>query len=411
MINDLKLIENIGILFENKVVLYGNGIQGKKTFETLKRAGVKVACFCDSNHEKSGDDTFSPYRLKKLDEKESIAIIITVESFDFIKQIEETLKELEIRTENVFTQFGLNISLKQNIRDLRIDETFRDFCLDRNSINYDKSSYSDSIFSARLCHLEDNLWGKHDVLVLTPAKVGTTTLHKSLNEIGVRHTICHGLSRLPPCHDRYSTKEFKSDFLFISKWYHKAIEKSLKQKTIKIITLIREPTARDLSIFFEAFYYNHPVMLWGDSFLSACLGFIENYYSKEYPHGYMFDWFDFEIKTPFGIDVFAYPFDKEKGYTIIKKDSIEILLMKLEKLNSLEGVVGDFVGEPAFKLIKSNEGDKKVSGYLYNDVKKAIKIPGKHFSVYYENNTRMDHFYTDEEKAAFLKKWENNIGD
>ena len=46
------------------------------------------------------------------------------------------------------------------------------------------------------------------------------------------------------------------------------------------------------------------------------------------------------MKEVFGIDVFAYPFDAEKGYTLIKEGNIELLLMKMEKLSELENVIG-----------------------------------------------------------------------
>ena len=113
----------------------------------------------------------------------------------------------------------------------------------------------------------------------------------------------------------------------------------------------------------------------------------------------------------FGIDVFEYPFDKEKGYSIIKKDNIEVLLMKLEKLNGLEQIIGRFAGAPHFKLINANIGEKKQYAYLYKDVKDTMKIPREVFDFYYKGNPRMDHFYSEEEKAAFLKKWEKNIVD
>jgi hypothetical protein len=124
----------------------------------------------------------------------------------------------------------------------------------------------------------------------------------------------------------------------------------------------------------------------------------------------MFNWFDNELKAFFGIDVYAHPFDREKGYSIIKQGNIEVLVMKMEKLNSLESVIGEFIGAPQFKLVNDNVGSNKIYKYLYKNVKDAVKIPREIFSVCY-GNPRMSHFYTEEEKAAFLKKWEKNIVD
>ena len=54
------------------------------------------------------------------------------------------------------------------------------------------------------------------------------------------------------------------------------------------------------------------------------------------PYGQSFGWFDTELKDHFGLDIFAEPFDREKGFGIYKKNNIEVFVYKLEKLNSLE---------------------------------------------------------------------------
>jgi hypothetical protein len=128
-------------------------------------------------------------------------------------------------------------------------------------------------------------------------------------------------------------------------------------------------------------------------------------------YGHQFNWFDNEIKAVLGIDVYKHPFNREKGYSIIKQDNIEVLVLKLEKLNTLESVIGEFVGVSDFKLVNINEANSKPVKYLYKNVRESIKLPRKIFDFYYKDNPRMNHFYTKEEQAEFLKKWENNIAD
>ena len=48
---------------------------------------------------------------------------------------------------------------------------------------------------------------------------------------------------------------------------------------------------------------------------------------------------------------------------------------------------------------------------MYKNVRDVIKIPRDIVDFYYKDNPRMDHFYTEEEKTEFLKKWESNIID
>ena len=85
--------------------------------------------------------------------------------------------------------------------------------------------------------------------------------------------------------------------------------------------------------------------------------------------------------------------------------------MKLENINSLVNVIGEFIDKPQFKLMNTNVGEGKYYKHLYKNVKDAIKIPREIFDMYYKDNPKMDHFYSDAEKTYFLKKWEKNITD
>jgi hypothetical protein len=47
--------------------------------------------------------------------------------------------------------------------------------------------------------------------------------------------------------------------------------------------------------------------------------------------------------------------------------------------------------------------------YLLNDIRERIKIPRWVLDYFYQDNKQIDHFYSDEEKKNFYKKWEKNI--
>ena len=64
-------------------------------------------------------------------------------------------------------------------------------------------------------------------------------------------------------------------------------------------------------------------------------------------------------KEILGVDIFDYSFDKEKGYSIIKKGNLEILIYTLESLSAIgEEAISSFLGIPNFKLIRANEAKK-----------------------------------------------------
>lgn len=73
----------------------------------------------------------------------------------------------------------------------------------------------------------------------------------------------------------------------------------------------------------------------------------------------LFNWFDEELKELCDVDVYSHPFDKDKGYSIINENGVEILLLKTEKLSNLTDVIKDFANIQQFELLNENIGEKK----------------------------------------------------
>lgn len=396
-INDLELVENIDVLFENEIVLYGTGKCGENAIRDLKMAGIPVHCFCDADSNKWGQyiddiEIISPSKLKQLDKEKNIIIIVT----PFIDSIFDDISALKLRTEKIYTKFGLDISLLQNINHYKISEMYRDFQFSANKLrNFSLKDALNFWIYTRLAPIMDR---NCNILIYQPGKVGSTTICTNIRKSGLACVHEHRLNGID---------EEGKDIL-------------KKLDILKIITLVREPISRNISRFFQ--YFEGPSLgpiicvIPEMQFMEVIIERLKHgyheipYYNNNILHN-PFDWFDKELKAVFGVDIYAHPFDKEKGYSIIKQGNIEVLAMKLEKLNSLESVIGEFINVPNFKLINANEGDKKPYKYLYKNVKDAIKIPREVFDEYYKNNPKMDHFYSEEEKAAFLKKWEKNIAD
>ena len=406
MINELELIENIDILFESKLILYGAGQVGKKTYIQLREAGIEVSYFCDSESSKwgmvhDGIEVIPPEKLRELDSQGDIVIIIASRASIAI-QIMDTIEKLDLRTSNILTLFGLEILFVQNANSLRINSRYRDFLFASEKWKKELAILREKDLQI-VRHTEYPL-ETNDILIYSSHKVGSMSVLDSLIDIGLTHTKIHYLVDHP----------FVSGLKEI---YKTSLGKIKKLDKIKIITLVREPLAREYSLFFQylgtnsAYFY----MSNGDSLIESCVKSMQSsvFGSIEIrpSYGLQFDWFDHELKAAFDIDIFQYPFDKDLGYSIIKDGNVEILVMKLEKLNTLESIIADFVGAPHFKLINSNEGSNKIYKHLYKNVREVIKIPREVIDLYYKDNSRMSHFYTEEEKVGFLKKWENNIAE
>jgi len=415
--NDIKLVENLSILYESKVILYGAGWNGYETYRLLNNVGISVAYFCDSDCKKWGDTIcktkiLSPKELKALDKNEKIAIIVTPFDNIRVEQIINDLNVLELRTDGIFTAQLLKVALLKNAKYLKVDETVRALYMQKEKLSKFLffSNWRRHVYDTHSRYPFDDIW---KILVHNPGKVGSTSIITSLSAIKIRSYQTHYINI-----DNFAEPEIKEYLAAL-------LNEFKKQHPLKIITLAREPLSRNYSAFFQLISYEflRYFLQSRKSFADSCVEWMEKYYDfhylitgynenkyKDNPFGY-FNWFEKELKDGFGVDLLAHPFDKEKGYSIIKQGNIEVLVMKLEKLNDLESVIGKFVGAPNFKLINANEASDKVIYDLYKKTREIIKIPRRLVSRYYDNNPYMDHFYTEEEKVAFLKKWENNIVD
>jgi len=406
-IDELKLIENFDILFNNKIVIYGSGISAQKIYRKLKAMNIPIFCFCNSYENNcgiliDGVEVVSSQKLAQIDNSNNIAIIIATDKAVFIEQIIEVLAGLRLKTGNIFTMLALDISITQNIYDARINENFRSSFLSAyNNIrelqklelcNFEITTQCQAVTQC----IERYMENIEDIILFTAAKVGTITVANSLFRSGVLFTRMHYLN------DFYCDIKAYPDYIDYTEKHLYEYHKMLKsRKKVKIITLMRDPIDRSFSELFTligAFGFN-TVMFPGSSFVDSCTEYVKECIQRQLA------WFDNEIKSLFDIDIFTYPFDKEKGFSIIKKDNIEVLVLKLEKLNNLETVIGSFVDAPDIKLNIANEGANKIYKYLYNNIKKVVKIKKELFESVYNENSKVDHFYSDDEKIIFENKW------
>lgn len=172
-----------------------------------------------------------------------------------------------------------------------------------------------------------------------------------------------------------------------------------------MISIVREPIARAISLL----WHN-----WG-----ASKGY-KNYNSlKEMENHFYavpneedeFIWYMREFQNVLDINIYEYPFDKTRGYSIIEKNGISLLLLKMEKLNELDQIIGDFLEIENFKLEKYNMAENKSYKYAYQNYLENVKFPSDFFEYYYSDNKYMDYFYTEEEKNVFRERWKNHISD
>jgi len=180
--------------------------------------------------------------------------------------------------------------------------------------------------------------------------------------------------------------------------------KVLPKKSVKIITTIREPIARNLSAFFEVFEYHtgSNVKDWkGD------VNDLQQFFQTEFDHNYALNWFDDEYKMMLGIDIYQQKFDSTLKYKIIKNENLDILLFRIDiSDNEKENLIKDFLGLNNFKLTNKNIGQKKDYNKLYMNLKENIKLSSTYIDEMLDSKFT-NHFYSMSEILELKKKYYN----
>lgn len=396
-INDLELLKNIDILFENEMILYGAGDYGRRACKLLNEMKLPILGVCDSNAAKWGEEiegnkVMSFCEMMSLfKEKRHVILIFAIASPGSVKQVLRILERYGMPEIECYTYFALRNTVELHMDDNRIEESFREKEKAKAMLYRDfRANRKEHI---ALSVLRNAITERETFLVLQPGKVGSSSVCESLRREGI------------PCYHLHE---------LTGKWgWGKPFEKAQKgiwalheAEKIKMISLAREPVARGISLYFQriqehigrdAYFVEQDTYKGVLALLKEEAG-IGNY-------GHMFEWFNMELRDIFGIDVYQNNFDREKGYQLIQQGNVELLLLKMEKLNDCQEMIGRFAGIDNFKLMKSNTGNDKLYHFAYEELKRTIDIPRDILDFYYKDNPAMDHFYTSKEKEGFYRKW------
>jgi hypothetical protein len=176
----------------------------------------------------------------------------------------------------------------------------------------------------------------------------------------------------------------------------------------KIITLMRDPIARNISMFFMA--SSQPSMV-SEDYLSRAQaehdvdGLIQKFV-HQFGHKKYASWFDLHLNEPFGIDIFNSEFPKSKGYQILKfPHNIEVLVLKLEQYNDWhKQAFKEFLGIEDFPSKKANRATERSYSDIYAQFLQQAKFPAEFLRAVYDSKV-MRHFYSEAEVAGFMQRW------
>lgn len=260
---------------------------------------------------------------------------------------------------------------------------------------------------------------KGAVVVHQMSKVGSQTVVASLHEALPDHVIYHthfisdqGLSWL----EDFVRTRWGSVHIPQHLWHGQFVRDNLGRKDaperLKIVTLVRDPVARNISEFFQeldvhlSYPYQQKLTDKGiDGVTDELESMLLHKLSKEVDWEQPYSWFDPEIRDALGMDLFTTDFDTSAGYGIFSQGNTDLLLIKLESLSECAGQAFDeFLGIKGFSLASHNVATKKYYSEAYRNIQNRLQIPADLLEACYASS-HVRHFYNEKEIMSFSDRW------
>jgi hypothetical protein len=174
------------------------------------------------------------------------------------------------------------------------------------------------------------------------------------------------------------------------------------QDHIKVITLVRDPIARDVSVFFQNSFLIRP---WEREFKDGDLEGARDAFLQRANSNFTLNWFDAEMKRFLDIDVYASEFNLSSGHHFYESGSVKVLLLKHEaedatKLDALR----QFFGMNFMRIPKANVTAHKDYGDFYQEFLSWVSMPEDYVKNIYQSKFAK-HFYSDLELKRLTDRW------
>lgn len=269
----------------------------------------------------------------------------------------------------------------------------------------------------------DRRFNKAPVLIYQMGKVGSSSVTHSLRNVKLGRRIYHVHFLRQDYIEKYEAQ--RKDWLGTNRepalkhiWQYQylreKLDKGLSDKW-KIITLIRDPVARNLSTFFQnmevvsskadEYTFMSPEHQFEVTITKDKIEPLIDLFFDKIDHEYPLIFFEREFNHLFDIDVMTGEFSTEQGYEIYSGDQAELLFIRLEDLNDcVSEAFETFLDLQNFTLQNTNVGSEKAYADVYKQFKNIIVLPKSYLDSLYDTPF-MHHFYSEPEIDAFRKKW------
>lgn len=256
------------------------------------------------------------------------------------------------------------------------------------------------------------------VLIYQQGRVASTSVYESIKSIKLPYPLyhVHTLSE-QVAQKQIDQLKLEGGKIHRNLFVGKQLSRALKNKKLveqsepwKIISIFRDPIEIMLSLYFLGIEDGANIFLnkSGELDKNLALKFYENKFIKDDPSGWgVCHWFNNVFLDELGVDVFLSPFDQEKGFTVIKNQQFDILLIRYEDIQSAYkyGVAELFNIEPnSLNLQYANLHSNKKHSEIHKYVKQNLKLTREFCDKAYSTKL-IKHFYSPEQIETLIKKW------
>lgn len=222
------------------------------------------------------------------------------------------------------------------------------------------------------------------LLIYSIGKVGSSTVYNSFKKSK------HSFSPVFHIHS-LNPKRIEEQKEYYRKSVRKSVPFHLLQSTViaeeldnykghlKVFTLIREPIGRELSsVFQDSFNFTKSKEISKSLFIKVINKKLASLIEMLPEH----EWFERELKTVLGIDIYKLNFNVDLGYSIFKNNKLDFVLVRLENLNDSysEWMKKLFNECDKVEMTTINESKDKFYDESYQMLKDEVVISHKDFS-------------------------------
>jgi len=169
----------------------------------------------------------------------------------------------------------------------------------------------------------------------------------------------------------------------------------------KVVTLVRDPVARNLSSFFyditryvPDFYEREP----------SSAELLEAFLTRP-DHDTPLAWFEQQAEPLLALDVYAAPFPRERGYALLHSERVAWLTLRAEDLATrLAPAAHALLGIPDLACAKTNAGHEKPYGAAYQRFLSEARLPAAYLDRMYDSRFAR-HFYDAGEREGMRRRW------